>query len=116
MGAGPQRKADGHQDLEFGSAGADGVALQQAHAVHDRVAQLTGGAEGGGADPAEALITGFGGVGVEDAVVSVHAIADFRFAAIEELISARADGVAVGTGAAPDQVAAFTALEGVGAG
>ena len=66
MRAGVQGKAAGHQDLEFRPAAAD---------------------------PAEGLIAGFGGVGIEDAVASVDAIADLRFAAIEELIRARAAAV-----------------------
>ena len=67
MGAGPQGKGAGQQELEFGAGGADGVALQQADAVEHRVAQLAGGAEGGGADRAEGLIAGFGEVGIEPA-------------------------------------------------
>ena len=69
MGAAPQGKGAGQQELEFGAGAADGVALQQADAVDHRVAQLTGGAEGGGADPAEGLIAGFGEVGIEPAEV-----------------------------------------------
>jgi hypothetical protein len=52
---------------------------------------------------------------IEDPAASLHAIADLRFSAIVELISTLAAAMAVGTGAAPDQVVAFTALERVGA-